>query len=471
MTTHFHKLMVCFLVFFISNTSFADDLSFSEAWSVLNNNNDGLAASFENQERSRNMIEAAEALYLPEIGISAEYAKLDDEISVSPTNLFDSMPRGDVLQNFLDLLGFVGGIPNSQINDAFTSEITNDYVVVASLNAVWPVYTGGRITAAQDIAANQLAEAGYLTRVKQQALFEALVKVYFGVVLANRILETQTKVEQGLYKHFDNSKKLQKEGQIARVERLVAEASYDKSRVEKNKAKRSLEIAQVALNHLLKEKQDVHPTSILFTNNTLPSMSELTMETLRNHPGLGVLDSKRKQAEGLVDAEKGAYLPEVFLFGTYNLYEQDTFGATITPDWMLGVGIEVPIMSRGGRSGKLKAARTTIVELNYLTAQAIQDLKLLVEKTWREANTALEEYNGLESSLALAHENIRLRDIAYAQGLSTSSEVVDANLFLAVIETQRQVAAYEYVVSLGRLLALSDQMVSFANYQSGYSPL
>jgi outer membrane protein TolC len=198
MTTHFHKLMVSFLVFFISSTSFADDLSFSEAWSVLNNNNDGLAASLANQERSRNMIEAAEALYLPEIGISAEYARLDDEISVSPSDLFDSMPRGDVPQNFLNLLGRVAGIPENQIDDAFTSEITKDYVVVASLNAVWPVYTGGRITAAQDIAANQLAEAGYLTRIKQQILFEELVKVYFGVVLAKRVLETQTEVEQGL---------------------------------------------------------------------------------------------------------------------------------------------------------------------------------------------------------------------------------------------------------------------------------
>lgn len=465
MTAHFHKLLFSFLVLFISSASFADDLSFSEAWSALQKNNDGLAASLANQERTSNMVEAAEALFLPEIGISADYTKLDDEISIEPSDLFDSMPRGDVLEKFLNGLGRLGGIPKSQVNDAFTSEVTKDYVVVSSLNAVWPVYTGGRITAAQDIATNQLAEARYLTRVKQQALFEELVIVYFGVVLAKQILEAQTEVEQGLYKHFDDSKKLQKEGQIAGVERLAAEASYDKSRVEKNKAKRSLEIAQVALNHLLKEKRDVHPNSTLFTNDTLPSMSELTTETLRNHPGLGVLDSKRKQAEGLVDVEEGEYLPEVFLFGTVNLYEQDTFAADLTPDWMLGVGIEIPLMSRTGRSGKLKAAKTAIVQLDYLSSQAIQDLKLLVEKTWREANTALEEYNGLESSLALAYENIRMRDIAFSQGLSTSLEVVDAKLFLAGVETQRQVAAYEYVVSLGRLLALSDQMASFSNYQ------
>ena len=456
--------LIC-LIFFISSISFADDLTFSQAWSVLQKNNDGLAASYANQEKSQHMIEAAEDLYWPEIGITADYTKLDDDVSLSPSDLFDTMPRGDVLQKFLNVLGRVDGIPLSEIDDAFTSKITKDYVVISSLTAVWPVFAGGRIDAAQDIAANQLAEAQYLTRIKKQALFEELVKVYFGMVLAQKVLDARIVAEKGLYKHYDNSKKLQKEGQIAKVERLKAEASYDKSRVDKNKAKRQLEIAQVALNHLLKEKSDVSPKSKLFINNTLPPMADLTSATLKNHPGLGVLDSKRKQAEGFVDVKKGEYLPEVFLFGNYNLYEQDTLAADLDPDWMVGVGVKIPITTRNGRSGKLKAAKTTIIELDYLTQQAIQDLKLLVEKTWRDANTALEEYNGLKSSLALAKENIHLRDTAFSQGLTSSLEVVDARLFLVSIKIQRQAAAYQYVLSLGRLLALSDQMVSFSHYQ------
>lgn len=465
MTVFFHIPMISFLIFLFSSVSFADSLTFSQAWSVLLKNNDGLAAAYANQEKSQHMVEAAEDLYWPEIGISADYTKLDDEVSLSPSDLFDSMPRGDVLQKFLNVLGRIDGIPASQINDAFTSEITKDYVVISSLTAVWPVYTGGRIGAAQDIAANQLAEAQYLSRVKKQALFEELVKVYFGVVLANQVLAAHAEAEKGLFKHFDNSNKLQKEGQIAKVERLKAEASYDKSRVETNKAKRELEIAQVALNHLLKETTDTHPNSVLFTNDTLPSMAEITTETLKNHPGLGVLDSKRKQAQGLVDVQKGEYLPEVFLFGNYNLYEQDTLAADLAPDWMVGVGVKIPITTRNGRSGKLKAAKTSLVQLDYLTSQAIQDLKLLVEKTWREANTALEEYNGLKSSLALAQENIRMRDVAFSQGLSTSLEVIDAKLFLVSVKIQRQAAAYHYVLSLARLLALSDQMDSFSHYQ------
>ena len=71
------------------------------------------------------------------------------------------------------------------------------------------------------------------------------------------------------------------------------------------------------------------------------------------------------------------------------------------------------------------------------------------------------------STQALAEENVRLRDKAFGQGLSTSLDVVDAQSQLAGVKTQRAAAAYQYVVSLARLLALSGQRNSFNQYQHG----
>ena len=99
----------------------------------------------------------------------------------------------------------------------------------------------------------------------------------------------------------------------------------------------------------------------------------------------------------------------------------------------------------------------------------MRDLRLLVEKTYREASQALEEYQGLGSSLALAQENARLRDIAFSQGLSTSLDVIDGRLFLAGIQTQRWLAAYKYVLSLSRLLAVSGQQEDFPLFQNSNS--
>lgn len=169
----------------------------------------------------------------------------------------------------------------------------------------------------------------------------------------------------------------------------------------------------------------------------------------------------------MIKLEKGKYAPELFLFGNYNLYEDDSIVSKTTPDWLVGVGVSMPLVSRDGRSETVQAAKSAELQVNLLQAKTRQDLELLVEKTWREAAQGLEEYQSLSSTQELAEENVRLRDKAFGQGLSTSLDVVDAQSQLAGVKTQRAAAAYQYVVSLARLLALSGQMNSFNQYQHG----
>jgi outer membrane protein TolC len=106
-----------------------------------------------------------------------------------------------------------------------------------------------------------------------------------------------------------------------------------------------------------------------------------------------------------------------------------------------------------------------------LKAQARQDLQVLVKKTYLEAEQALEEVTGLNSSLNLAQENLKLRQKAFTQGLSTSLDVVDAELYLASVKTQQYVASFNYLISLNKLLALTSEMDTFDNYKKSAIPL
>ena len=98
-------------------------------------------------------------------------------------------------------------------------------------------------------------------------------------------------------------------------------------------------------------------------------------------------------------------------------------------------------------------------------------MSLLVQKTYLEAQQAIDEVQGLESSIALADENLRLREKAFTQGLSSSLDVVDAQLYVASVETQQSAARFRYLISLTKLLALSSEMNSFSQYQhTAYVP-
>ncbi|OEF89696.1 hypothetical protein A1QY_07570, partial [Vibrio anguillarum] len=297
-----------------------------------------------------------------------------------------------------------------------------------------------------------------------QARYEDLSKYYFSVLLAKEVLVTRQAVEQGLTKHRDNALKLEQQGQIAHVERLQAEASLDKATVERKKAQKTLDIAQSALTQILGQTEKVEPSGSLFVNDRLPPLSVFVEQTLNTYPGLALLEAKEKQASSLIKAEKGKYYPEVYLYGDYSLHEDDSLASQMKPDWLVGVGVNIPLIETSGRSDQVKAAHSAVSQVRYLKAQAKQDLSVLVEKTYLEAEQALEEVMGLNSSLTLANENLNLRQKAFSQGLATSLDVVDAELYLASIKTQQSLASFNYLLSLNKLLALTSEMNTFPIY-------
>jgi len=133
---------------------------------------------------------------------------------------------------------------------------------------------------------------------------------------------------------------------------------------------------------MLKSPDIIVPTDTLFVSDRLPSVDTFIATTMNNYPGLGVLDSKKEQASGVVDIEKGKYLPTVALFGNVNIYEEDDLLNKLLPDWFIGVGVNFPLMDRTGRTEQVSAAKSTLKRLEHLQLQARSDLSVLVEQTY-----------------------------------------------------------------------------------------
>ncbi|MBU2934179.1 TolC family protein [Vibrio cyclitrophicus] len=437
----------------ISSPSYAAPLSFTEAWQILQENNNSLAAQQANVERYQHLQNSTSSLNLPSITLGANYTHLDSDVTINGEQFADSL--SGVNPVFAPLLGQLGGI---------TSTITEQDIFSSSIRAIWPIFTGGRITAAQNAAEGKSEEAQSQLLMEKQARYEDLSKYYFSVILAEDVVKTRQAVEAGLTQHRDFAIKLEQQGQIARVERLQADASLDKAVVERTKAQNDLKIAQLALTQILGQSQSVEPSEQLFINKNLPHMDVFIDQTLMTYPGLKILDAKEKQASSLIKAEKGKYYPEVYLYGDYSLYEDDSLASEMKPDWLVGIGVNVPLIDTSGRSDKVAAAHSAVSQVQFLKSQAKQDLTVLVQKTYLEANQAIEEVQGLNSSLSLAQENLSLRKKAFTQGLSNSLEVVDAELYLASIKTQQSAARFKYLISLNKLLALTSEMNAYSSY-------
>jgi outer membrane protein TolC len=438
----------------------AQEISFSDSWLLLQQKNNSIAAQRANVDRYQRLEKAEDSLNWPTVTLGANYTRFDDDVTIDGEQIYDSLNSSG--QATLTALSYALGTDLTSIS----STITEKNMLNTSIRALWPIYTGGRITAAQNYAAERTDEARALLKMEEQACYEDLSKYYFSAVLAKEVLATRRQVEQGLAKHREFAVKLEEQGQIAKVERLQADASLAKAVVDRKKSEKDLEITTSALTEILNQSEKVIPQTPLFINQTLPPLSSFTEQTLATYPGLDILSAKEKQAQSSIKAEKGKYYPEVYLHGAYVAYEDDSLASELTPDWFVGIGVNLPLIDNSGRSHKVQAAQSSVLQVRHLREQAKQDLTVLVKKTYYEAQQAIEEVQGLDSSLTLAGESLRLRKKSFSQGLATSLDVIDAELYVSSIKTQQQLARFNYLISLTRLLALSSLSTSFSEYET-----
>lgn len=434
-------------------------LGFDEAWQQALLRSDFLAAEHSNSERARLLHEATRGLYFPRIDLAGSYTRLDgpvtlDGLAFNPLSGLADDPLGSGL---IDLLG---GPEN------FRTDLTDEHFGRVALSAVWPIYTGGRITAIRNSREAESLVANALLDAQRRILFEELVRAYFGVSLAKVNLAIRREAEEGLQKHLSNADKLLREGQIARVERLSVAAALSRAEVAYLRAERELEIGRLTLNEILHENSAVEPSDALFINQALPAEATFVQSMLANNPALLELQARGQEAESLLSAQKGRFHPEVFAYADYELYKDDNIAFDLVPDWQVGIGVSFTLLDRIGRNRSIDAAHHAQEAVGHLERGARRILTLAAGIAYREAEQAIAEYQGLESSLALARENLHLREKAFTQGLSTSVELVDAQLFLSAVSIEQSLAAYRFVTALSRLLALGGEMERFGNYQS-----
>ncbi|MDX1282603.1 TolC family protein [Shewanella colwelliana] len=443
------------------STAEAKEIAFSDAWQQLLNVSDKLQASMQEVNRAQAEKQAGDDLNLPSISINGSYTRLEKPIEL---DLRDLNPLASLDPATLPpaLGGAIGAIPGS----LFVTPFTEQDIFRSSLQAMWPIYTGGRITAAQGIHEAHVAEKEQQHQLSTRDLFVQLVDRYYAVAVSDALMNTRGQLVEALKEHAQHAMKLEEQGQIAKVERLNAQVALENAKVDYASARRQLEMSKIALARMLHES-DINTASPLFIVNSTPSLGQLNQLTLSHHPALKLLEAKEHQAQGLIDVEKGSYYPTVFLYGNYTLYEDDSLFAKVEPDWMVGVGVKIPLLSRDGRSGKVEAAKSALLQARYTKAQTQQDLSLLLDQSYRQLLQAQEEAGSLNLSLDLAIENKRLRDLAFSQGLSTSIEKVDAELKLSAVKTQQLAAQYRYVQAYARLMAVSGQLDEFIGRSRG----
>lgn len=330
----------------------------------------------------------------------------------------------------------------------------------AAITAELPLYMGGAISAKVRAAYESVSESRARTQAKRDTVDTELAQKYFAVQLARSVerLRVDMLAQQEL--EVKKALRFEKAGTISKLERMAVEVNRDTAKRDLLEAQTNRRVAESQLAGLLREESVGELSNPLFVvTGDIGTLKSWQDKALGLSPVLRSVDAQRRQAEQGVIAAKAAWQPQVYAFANYNLI---THYLTIPePDWIAGIGVKFTLWDNKDRNASIAAAGSLVNKAKAARDEAENRIRTAVETAYLKSSQAREAYRLTESTLALATENLRLREKSFAEGLSTADDVNDARNKLLAARIARSVAAYRFVVAWAYLNAASGDMNAF----------
>lgn len=401
-------------------------------------------------ERARAAAESAKALSGPRVDLIAMHVEGKKEIEIDVPEKIQS--AGKLLGQY----NLPVSIPSSY---GINYDLGGPRAV---LQATWPLYTGGRISAQQDALAHKVREAEALQSERVEEKDAELAQRYWGVQLARSVAQLRESRLADEEAQVARAKCFEAKGLISKLERMSVEVSRDTAKREATAAETSARVAEAELMAELREKTLPELSTPLFVlTGDLGTLSGWQKKARLNSPLLRKTDAQIQQAQEGVRAAKGNFHPQVFAFGMKNLVKH--YLTPVEPDWMAGIGVKFTLWDNKDRMSDISAAKSLVTKATAAREETDNKLMSAVEVAFLRTTEAREEYDLTVSTVALAAENLRLREKSFGEGLSTALDVREARTQLTGAEIAQRAAAYKFVVSWAMLHASSGAMPEFSD--------
>lgn len=409
------------------------------------------------EEAQERYVEQSDALDAADAGVRAAAARYQATRTIG-------RPEIDIEAQVLDFQKtlFLPLGPLARVGEAFglsdplqfrIRELVSRPIVTATL----PLYAGGQMDAARVGAASQLAiEEAARADTSAQGL-ASLARAYFGRQLAGEALAVRRGLVDGIGQHVRDARALEREQQIARAQRLQAEAALEEAERDLEKAEGDVAAADLGVSGLLRlDRSPALATPLKVPTTPLPPVEQFLGSALINHPSIRRLDASVTLAGAGVTAEAAKLRPTVYALAQYNLDRENTL--LVDPDFLFGVGVKYKLASGAGRRSQLAAARETEAQASAGAREARVQVETGVMIAHSRAETARRRHGLYARSIAAADESLRVARLSFRELQGTSRDVTDAELAAARARVEQALAAYDYVDALINLLEVSGQM-------------
>ena len=382
--------------------------------------------------------------YLPKVSATGAYMYTSRELSLLSDEQKHTLSNiGTGLSAAVPNLAPMSATINSVgqgVVDALHTDTRNAGVVSVMLTQ--PVYMGGKIRAYNKITQYAEEAAGTLYDKELQDIIVDVDEAYWNLVA----LYSKKKLAEGYKALVDklegDVEKLVKEGMATKADLLSVKVKVNEAGVTLIQVNNGIELSRMNLCRIcgLDMNEPVEVEDAIDENsNNAHLMGQVDMAAAKSDNLVKQAESSRKELQALglqnkiydekIKLARAEYLPKVALMGGYlasNPSVFNSFERKLKGMWNVGITLNVPILTWGDRSYKVKGAKAEALMHRYETEEVKEKIELQVNQCRQKLQESMERYQTTLRSVDEAEENLRYANLGMKEGVITLSNVMEA---------------------------------------------
>lgn len=407
-------------------------------------NNKSLLMAEQNKVAAHYTHKSATTNFLPKVSGTAAYMYTSRELSLLSDNQKQTLSNiGSGLSAMVPDLAPLAPKLNaagSGLVDALHTDTRNAGVMAVMLTQ--PIYMGGKIRAYNKITEYAEQAAGTMYDKTLQDIIVEVDDAYWNLVALHSKKKLAESYKALVDKLESDVEQLVKEGMATKSDLLSVKVKVNEAGVTLIQVNNGIELSRMNLcricgldmNQPIEVEDDIDhkaQSAEAIGNAGLADQTadNLVQQAESNRKELQALNLKNKIYDEKIKLARAEYLPKLALMGGYMASNPSVFNSfehRLKGMWNVGVTLNVPILTWGDRSYKVKAAKAEACMHRYETEEVKEKIELQVNQCLQKLQESLERYQTTLRSVDEAEENLRYANLGMKEGVVTLSNVMEA---------------------------------------------
>ncbi|MCX6170479.1 MAG: TolC family protein [Ignavibacteriales bacterium] len=410
---------------------------------TLQNHNSRAASKFAVQAAEAQLKQARSGHY-PKLDLSGSYSLMDQ----NPNFV---MPAMNISLTSIDLGTFTLNLPPFTF-PAQNIKMADMQMLSASLDVLYPLFTGGKISAYISEAEAGLDAVKEDLRATDAEIIFQTKKLYYAVVLTTKLEEIATEAYERLNSTLDLTESLYQKGsgKVTKSDYLKNKTMVEviKSIVAQISGERRIALAALvnAIGLEWQTRITITENEIPFSNNEL-SLNDLINTATESNPMIMKVGKGLKVYESRIDEAKSDYYPSVALFGSYRKiispYDAGIMTAENKNIWIVGLGVQLSIFNGYRTSGQIEEATANYKHLNEQKELLRKGITLKIQYLYNKILASKGRESASKEAMLTSSEDRELVEKAYFSEIMELKDVMQAQITESMMKAQYQIILYE----------------------------